>query len=75
MENKKAGTFNVPTQNLIGVLSSLPTDSVSMQNKGSDFHEDKQHPCTICGNWTRCLGYTQWMECKSRILRKEVQDE
>ena len=77
MEKIKAGAFNAPTHNLIGVLSSLPTSSDLMrQDKDSDFQRDRQyHPCTYCVNWTRCLGYTQWKECKCRILRKGVQDE
>lgn len=72
----KAGAFNAPTHNLIGVLSSLPTSSVFMHDKDSDFQRDRQyHPCTYCVNWTRCLGYYQWKECKCRMNGKGVQYE
>lgn len=76
MEKIKVGTLNAPTHNLKGVLSSLPTDSVFIHDKDSDFQQDRQyHPCTYCVNWTICLGYTQWKECKHRIMRKGVLDE
>lgn len=68
---RKEGALNAPTKNQPNALSILPTTSVITQNKGSDFQHDSQyHPCTLCGNWTLCVGYMQWIECKSRILRK-----
>lgn len=60
-----------PTHVIIPSLSLLDISVFMRQDKDSDFQRDRQyHPCTYCVNWTRCLGYTQWKECKCRILRK-----
>lgn len=51
-------------------LSFLEHSSVFMQNKGSESQRYTQHPCTLCGNWTRCVGYYQLKECQSRMNGK-----
>ena len=68
--------MTAPISNQASVLSSLPVSSVFTQDKDNDFQGDRQyHSCTYCVDWTRCLGYYQWKECKCRMLRKGVQDE
>lgn len=59
-----------PTHVIIPSLS-LPDISVFRRHdKDSEFQGDRQYPCTTCVNWTRCIGYYQWVECKCRMLRQ-----
>ena len=43
-----------------------PVDSVAMQSKDTDFQSEKQSPCLKCPNWTRCVGYQQYKECRRK---------
>ena len=46
--------------------SGSPLDSVALQSKDTDFQSEKQNPCLKCPNWTRCVGYQQYQECKRK---------
>lgn len=47
-------------------VSGSPLDSVALQSKDSDFQCNAQNSCLKCPNWTRCVGYQQYQECKRK---------
>lgn len=46
--------------------SSSELSSAFMQDKDTENNGNFRHACTLCPSWTRCLGWTQWQECKER---------
>ena len=47
-------------------LQEAVKPTVFGQDKDSDNQRNVQNPCSKCPNWTRCVGYQQYQECKRK---------